>query len=81
MKKIYSHFWLLLLVFYSLTLIFVEIKTSQDYVHYFYADIEGEVPLYAINTSLAVALMLATSLMFKVNSVLLPFEKSKVRLM
>jgi hypothetical protein len=78
MKKIYSHFWLLLLIAYSLILIFTEIKTSQDYVHYFYADIEGEVPFYAINTSLAVALMLATSLMFKVNSVLLSFEKSKV---
>lgn len=78
MKKIYSHFWLLLLVSYSLILIFTEIKTSQNYVHYFYADIEGEVPFYAINTSLAVALMLATSLMFKVNSVLLPFEKINV---
>jgi hypothetical protein len=78
MKKIYSNFWLLLLVSYSLVLIFIEINTSQDFVRYFYTDIEGEVPFYAINTSLAVFLMLATSLMFKVNSVLLPLEKTKV---
>jgi hypothetical protein len=78
MKKIYSHFWLLLLVSYSLILIFVEIKTSQDYVHYFYADIEGKVLFYAVNTTLTISLMLATSLMFKVNSVLLPREKNNV---
>jgi hypothetical protein len=78
MKKIYSHFWLLLLVSYSLILMFTEIRTSQDYVHYFYADIEGEVPLYAVNTTLTVSLMLATSLMFKVSSVLLPREKNNV---
>ena len=56
----------IVLACYSLTLIVVEWQTSQDYVRHFFTDIEGARPLYAINTTLSVALLWATALMFAV---------------
>ncbi|MGL5835867.1 MAG: hypothetical protein ACRC1Z_21950 [Waterburya sp.] len=75
MKKLYARLWLLLLVAYSVILMFVEIKTSQDFVRNFFTDIEGSVPFYAINTTLTIFLLWATSLMFMVNLALLAIEK------
>jgi hypothetical protein len=75
MKKLYSYLWLILLIIYSTVLMFVEIKTSQDFVRNFFTDIQGDVPFYAINTTLTVFLLWATSLMFQVNLALSPIEK------
>ncbi|MFM2312513.1 MAG: hypothetical protein RLZZ04_1789 [Cyanobacteriota bacterium] len=75
MKKLYSYLWLILLITYSIVLMFVEIKTSQDFVRNFFADIQGDVPFYAVNTTLTVFLLWATSLMFQVNLALSPIEK------
>lgn len=54
------------LTFYSITLLFIEVKTSQDYVRNFFTDIQGPVPFYAINTSLSVFLLWAAALVFAV---------------
>jgi len=64
MKKYYSYFFFFILTIYSAILISLEINVSQEYVRNFFTDIEGDVPLYAVNTSLSVLLLLGTSLIF-----------------
>jgi hypothetical protein len=75
MKKVYSHLWLLLLIAYSIILMFVEVKTSQDFVRNFFTDVQGDIPFYAVNTTLTVFLIWSTSLMFQVNLALLSVKK------
>ena len=54
------------LTLYSSVLLFIEAKTSQDFVRNFFTDIEGPIPFYAINTSLSVFLFWATAVVFAV---------------
>ena len=56
------------LALYSAVLLTIELVTSQDYVHHFFTDIEGPVPFYAINTTLSVALLWGTALLFVVTA-------------
>jgi hypothetical protein len=76
MKKYYACLWFFLLSIYSVILISVEVHTSQDFVRNFFTDIQGEVPFYAVNTSLSVFLLLATALMFKIILVALPYTEN-----
>lgn len=76
MKKYYSYLWFFILTIYCVVLISIEVKVSQDFVRNFFVDIKGEVPLYAINTSLSVALLLGTALMFVVILASLPSQES-----
>ena len=55
---------LVLMVIYSLTLIALELATSQDHVRHYFTDIEGPVRLFAINTTLSVFLLWACALIF-----------------
>ena len=54
------------MLLYSLALMIVEIRTSQEFVRNFFTDIEGPVPFFAINTTLSVFLLWSTALMFLV---------------
>ena len=74
MKKYYSYLWFFILSIYCVILISIEINVSQEYVRNFFTDIQGEVPFYAINTSLSVFLLLATSLIFSIVLATLPSE-------
>lgn len=76
MKKHYSYLWFFILTIYCVILISTEINVSQEYVRNFFADIKGEVPLYAINTSLSVVLLLGTSLIFSIVLVTLPSKEN-----
>lgn len=77
MKK-FSFIAIALVGIYSAVLISLEIQFSQAFVRHFFTDIEGPLPFYAINTSLAVFLQLATALMFAVSLVSLErSEKNK----
>lgn len=49
---------------YSLTLLWIEWSTSQEYVRYFFTDIKGPVLFYAINTTLSVFLLWTVALLF-----------------
>ncbi len=53
---------------YSITLMLIEVRTSQSYVRNFFADIEGPTPFHAVNTSLGVWLLLGTALLFAVSA-------------
>ena len=55
---------LALMAFYSLVLIVIELKKSQDHVRHYFTDIEGPVRLFAINTTLSVFLLWASALIF-----------------
>jgi hypothetical protein len=55
---------LVLLTIYSLVLLSIEFRTSQDYVRNYFTDIEGPVRFYAINTTFSVALLWGTALIF-----------------
>jgi hypothetical protein len=54
------------LAIYSVSLIAVEVCTSQDYVRHYFSDITGPVPFFAINTTLSVFLLWGTALLFGV---------------
>ncbi len=54
---------LLGLLVYSFSLILVELATSQDHVRLYFTDIEGDVPLYAINTTLSAFLLSGSALL------------------
>ena len=75
MKKYYSHVCYFLLTIYCIILISLEIHVSQDFVRNFFTDIKGDIPFYAVNTSLSVFLLAATSLIFIVNLATLPQNK------
>ncbi len=66
MKKYFSYLWFFILAIYCAILISIEVNISQEYVRNFFTDIGGDVPLYAINTSLSVFLLLGTSLIFSI---------------
>ena len=66
MKKYYSYLWFFALAIYCIILVSIEINISQEYVRNFFTDIKGDVPLYAINTSLSVLLLSGTSLIFSI---------------
>ena len=57
---------LVILGVYTATLVGIEASTSHDYVRQFFTDIEGDVPFYAINTTLSVSLQWAAALLFVV---------------
>ena len=78
MKKYYCYLWFFILTIYCIVLVSIEVKVSQDFVRNFFADIQGEVPLYAINTSLSVCLLLGTALMFVVILASLPLQESNL---
>jgi hypothetical protein len=65
MSNFRSFFFIALLV-YSITLLYIEKHTSQDFVRNFLTDIEGPVFFYAINTSLSVFFLWSTALIFVV---------------
>lgn len=54
------------LIIYSISLIMTEVWVSQDFARNFFTDIDGPVPLYAINTTVSVFLLWATALIFAV---------------
>ncbi|MEJ7840938.1 MAG: hypothetical protein WKF95_04150 [Rubrobacter sp.] len=49
---------------YSVALIAVEIKISQNFARHFFTDITGPVRFYAVNTTLSVFLLWSTALVF-----------------
>ncbi len=51
------------LIAYSVMLLLVEFYTSQDFVRQFFTDISGDVPFYAINTTMSVFLLWSTALL------------------
>ncbi len=53
-----------MMAFYSLVLIVIEVRTSQDHVRHYFTDIEGPVRLFAINTTLSAFLLWACALIF-----------------
>jgi hypothetical protein len=57
-----------LLIGYSLTIIFIEWRTDQDYVRNYVADISGPVRFYAVNTTLSAFLLWSTALVFALNT-------------
>ena len=59
-------FFFIALTFYSITLLYIEKHTSQDFVRNFFTDIQGPVFFYAINTSLSVFLLWSTALVFAI---------------
>jgi hypothetical protein len=65
MKRLFITIVLLMLL-YSLVLMIVELRTSQEFVRNFFTDIDGPVPFFAINTTLSVFLLWSTALMFLV---------------
>src|SRR5687767_3585699 len=65
------------LLIYSTVLIGVELATSQDFVRNYFTDISGPVPFYAINTTLSVALLWATALLFVI---LIAYSESRPEL-
>ena len=62
----FSYIFFSLCAVYSIVLIYFEIGVSQDFARFFFTDIKGEVPFYAVNTTLSVSLLLGTALMFAV---------------
>lgn len=54
------------LTLYSITLIYIEKHSSQEFVRNFFTDIQGPVFFYAINTSLSVFLLWSTALVFAI---------------
>lgn len=60
------HLLFLILAGYSMTLLLVEWQFSYKVAKYFFADIEGPVPFYAVNTTLSVSLLWATALIFAI---------------
>ncbi len=81
MKKYYSYIWFFILTIYCVVLISLEINVSQEYVRNFFTDIEGDVPLYAVNTSLSVFLLLGTSLIFIIVLKTLPREENSKKIL
>ncbi len=55
---------LAVMALYSLVLVTIELRTSQDHVRHYFTDIEGPVRLYAINTTLSTFLLWASGLIF-----------------
>lgn len=55
-----------LLALYSVTLLAIELRTSQDHVRHYFTDIEGPVRLHAINTTVSTFLLWASALIFGV---------------
>ena len=53
---------------YAITLMLIEVRTSQSYVRNFFADIEGPTAFHAVNTSLSVWLLLGAALLFAVSA-------------
>ena len=57
-------FQLLIMLFYSLGIITLEILYGHDHVRYYVTDLKGEVYLYGINTTLSTILLALTSFTF-----------------
>ncbi|OQW93951.1 MAG: hypothetical protein BWK79_08415 [Beggiatoa sp. IS2] len=73
-----------LLILYTLTLLFIEWKFSQDVVRHFFSDIQGVVlhynvqtPFYGINTSLSVFCLWSVALLFGVCLLCIDREKDR----
>ena len=60
-----------LLAVYSLSILSIEFRTSQDYVRNYLTDIEGPVHFFAVNTSLSAFLLGSTALIFAINTLFL----------
>ncbi len=57
-----------LLIIYSVSLVYLEIRFSQDYVRNYFTDIIGPVFFYAVNTTLSTTLLWLTTLVFVINA-------------
>ena len=68
-----------LLLAYSAALIACELSTSQDYVRYYFSDIDGPRPFFAANTTVSVAFLWATALLFAVTVACLGDEAEERR--
>ncbi len=55
---------LAMMAVYSLALLAIELRTSQDHVRHYFTDIEGPVRLFAINTTVSTFLLWAGALIF-----------------
>lgn len=53
-----------LLGIYSIALLVVEWRTSQDYVRNYFTDIKGEVFFHAVNTTLSAGMLAGSGLLF-----------------
>jgi predicted ATP-grasp superfamily ATP-dependent carboligase len=51
------------LVMYSATLLAIELATSQDYARQFFTDIAGDVPFFAVNTTVSMVFLLGGALL------------------
>lgn len=58
---------MILLAIYSATMIWIEIRSGQDYVRHYMTDIDGPVRFYAINTTLSVCLLWGAAGLFLLN--------------
>ena len=65
---------------YSAVLIIAEALHSQDYVRPYYADIEGSVLFFAVNTTISTALLWACALIFGICLTLLEVESTRRRI-
>lgn len=54
----------LAVIVYSITLLWIEWSTSQEYVRYFFTDIKGPVLFYAVNTTFSAFTLWSTALLF-----------------
>ena len=59
-----------LLTLYTLLLIYLEARFSQDFVRNYFADVIGPRPFYAVNSVLSLSLMICTGALFLVNFIL-----------
>ena len=58
---------IILLIIYSILLIFLEFQFGQDYVRFYFTDISGPVRFYAVNTTFSVFFLWACALIFFIN--------------
>jgi len=68
-----------LLVVYTLSLLYAELKYSQGFVRNFFSDEFGPVFLFGINTTLSASLLWATALLFGISGMLLEGKPAQRR--
>jgi hypothetical protein len=68
-------FGAIVLVCYSILILYIEYRFVQDEVRHYLGDIEGPRPFYAINTSLSVLLLACASLVFLASAYCIAGEK------
>lgn len=66
---------IIILLLYSIVILYIEYSTSQKFIRNFLTDIEGPVPFYAINTTLCYTLLIISSLFFLLSAYILRLKK------